>query len=367
MEPVEADLVISRRDGFAIAFRLSTGQSWRLTPKAADVLEALQAGWNPEFGEVSGIEATIDEIRGTIAKLSEAGVFECPLTSASRRLSALALTVRPPRGVLARLIDLLGPSVLFVSGALVYGSWCYAGLDVRATSDAALGLGTTPLAWRESWLWAVPGLIALQLAHELGHALVLAGYTQRPVRLGIRFWRLLPQPFTDTRSIVTIPRRRQRLTVLLAGTAGELICWSAIVVLLYLLGTLQGAPLLPVLLTLGPFAAVLLNVFLPFQGNDGYFVVSDLTGINHLRRLGARAALSLVLGDDESRPEDGPWWVSWYGVGDFLASGVTYGGLAGLVSAILLPSWFAAFAGCVAAVAGGLYMFKKSLGGGNDG
>ena len=213
MEPVNADLVISRRGGFAIAFRLSTGQSWRLTPKAADVLEALQAGWNPEFGEVSGIDATVEEVRGTIAKLSEAGVLECPPTSASRRLSALALTIRPPHGVLTHLVDFLGPSVLFVSAALVYSSWRYAGLDVRTTFDAAVGLGTAPLAWRESWLWAVPGLIALQLAHEFGHALVLAGYAKKPVSLGIRFWRLLPQPFTDTRCIVTIPRRQQRVTV----------------------------------------------------------------------------------------------------------------------------------------------------------
>ena len=112
---------------------------------------------------------------------------------------------------------------------------------------------------------------------------------------------------------------------------------------------------------------MLLNVFLPFQGNDGYFVLSDLTGINHLGRLGARAALSLVLGDDESRPENAAWWVSWYGVGDFFASGVTYGSLVGLVSAILLSSSVAALAGCVAAVAGGLYTSKKNLGSGNDG
>jgi hypothetical protein len=123
---------------------------------------------------------------------------------------------------------------------------------------------------------------------------------------------------------------------------------------------LQNSPLLASVLLLGPIASGVINLTLPFQRNDGYFLLCDLSGIDNLGHAAAQAAASLLSGHEPNREGD-VWWMPWYGVGDMLASGLTYGALSGLLSAPVLPLPYAFLLGCMAGLTGRVYALRKSL------
>jgi len=121
------------------------------------------------------------------------------------------------------------------------------------------------------------------------------------------FW-IWPRPFADVTALVTLPRRRDRISVLLAGPLVEFSAW---LILLAALGPNVSRLGLPFVI-LGP--AILLANLVPFVRNDGYLILQELTGDRDLVHSARRAAHGAFLAPDPVTARGIRWWLPWYGL-----------------------------------------------------
>lgn len=152
----------------------------------------------------------------------------------------------------------------------------------------ALALGGF-LAWRqgEAFLTTLGGvftptgflsygvaIIAVKIAHELGHAFTAKRAGCRVPTMGVAFLVLWPVAYTDTNDTWRLTQRRDRLAVGLAGIATELIigAWALLAWSLLPPGTLRTACFV---LSTSSLAATLAVNASPFMRFDGYFILSD--------------------------------------------------------------------------------------------
>lgn len=157
-------------------------------------------------------------------------------------------------------------------------------------------------------------VIGYKVLHEVGHAIALAGATGAPVDVGLRLRWGIPSPYTDAAQLVTVPSRRTRIGVLLAGAAAEIVAWWLLVVVAVFGRSHLTGPTLFVGLAV-PVTSVLVNLALPFIRNDGYYVLEELFRIRSLAEKGRRSAYSTFFGIDMGRaPASDPWWLPWYGL-----------------------------------------------------
>jgi hypothetical protein len=153
-------------------------------------------------------------------------------------------------------------------------------------------------------------------AHELGHAVVHGAATGRPTWIGARLFWGIPQAFADVRGISTVPRRRDRLAILFAGTAAQ----SSLTIVVMLWALLSPIPppttALWLVLVVGPFSA-LINLW-PFYKTDGYFILQECVGLTNLGQKSRRAVGRMFATDrvetERALESDDPWWLPWYGL-----------------------------------------------------
>lgn len=152
-------------------------------------------------------------------------------------------------------------------------------------------------------------ILLLATIHEHAHAFAVSSRTGRRTTVGLRliFW-FWPRPFADVTALVSLPRRRDRISVLLAGPLAEVAAW---LVLLAALGPGVSRVGLPFVL-LGP--ATLLANLIPFVRNDGYLVLQELTGDRDLVHSARRAAHRAFLAPDPATSRGTSWWLPWYGL-----------------------------------------------------
>jgi putative peptide zinc metalloprotease protein len=200
--------------------------------------------------------------------------------------------------------------------------------------------------------------IATKLLHEAGHAVALhrmamaEGQRTGPITWGVSFMFLLPAPYVDASAAWLIASPRRRAVVGLAGIATDLLvaalaalAWSAMGP-----GAL-GDRLFDLVLVCG--ASSLLFNLNPLVKLDGYFVLSDLTGLPNLQAQGQAALGRLLLGPfglaDRPRAAEAPlalhaamsWLYRWtiYLSIFWLAGGVHWllaGGVVALVALLFL-------------------------------
>ena len=137
------------------------------------------------------------------------------------------------------------------------------------------------LTWQGALLYAV-ALGVLKTLHELGHAFALKARGGRVPSMGVAFVVLFPILYTDTSDAWLLPRKRDRLTVDLAGVAAEL---AVAVVATWMWIVLPEGAARSVAFSLAALSwtlslAVNLNPFMRF---DGYYVLSDAAGIPNLQ------------------------------------------------------------------------------------
>lgn len=125
-------------------------------------------------------------------------------------------------------------------------------------------------------------LLVLKAIHELGHALTTARYGCRVPSMGIAFMLGTPVFYTDTTDSWRLARRSQRLAVVFAGVAAEMIvAVAAIVVWCFL----ADGPMRTVCFALSTASiTVSLTINLnPFMRYDGYYALSDYLGVPNLQ------------------------------------------------------------------------------------
>lgn len=153
-----------------------------------------------------------------------------------------------------------------------------------------------------TWLPAMLLFAASALFHELGHAAALAASGRSPGTVGVGLYRVFPVLFSDVSEAWLLPRNR-RIAVDLGGVHFQLL-FAAGLAAAHALGA--GPAVTQALVAID--LAVLLDLN-PFLRMDGYWLVSDLTGVRGLRARSLALAADAVRG---RRPGRASWPLALY-------------------------------------------------------
>lgn len=148
----------------------------------------------------------------------------------------------------------------------------------------------------------------VKIIHEFAHAYAATRYGVRVPHMGLAFIVLYPVLYTETTGGWGLSSRRARFHIAVAGIVAEL-CLSALFLILWHVSTpgslAQTLSFLVVCVSLAGSLAINLNPLMRF---DGYFMLSDLTGIDNLQSRSiafARWRMRRVLfGLVDAAPED---------------------------------------------------------------
>lgn len=128
-------------------------------------------------------------------------------------------------------------------------------------------------------------LVFIKIIHEMGHAFMAKKYNTHVSVIGVAFVVLMPILYTDTTDATRLSSKKQRLMIDLAGISAELAL-ASICTLLWVF--LPDGPLRSVAFTTATLSWVLsLAVNLnPFMRFDGYYILSDIMGLENLQERG---------------------------------------------------------------------------------
>lgn len=154
--------------------------------------------------------------------------------------------------------------------------------------------------------WYGGALIFAKICHELGHAYAATRAGCRVPTMGIAFLVMWPVLYTDTTDAWRLVDRRQRLLIGAAGMLTEILLALIATFLWTFLpeGPLKSATFLIATVTWIMTLAVNLNPFMRF---DGYYLLSDILGIENLQdrsfALAKWQLREILFGFNESPPE----------------------------------------------------------------
>ena len=147
--------------------------------------------------------------------------------------------------------------------------------ELFSETTEILAISNLPLLWGS--------LILLKVIHEFGHAYACKRYGGAVPEMGIVMILMTPCAYVDASASWKFPRRRQRLSVALAGMYVESMI-AAIAALVWA-GTQPGLVHSAAVnvVTLASIVTVLFNLN-PLMKFDGYYVFSDLLGVFNLQQ-----------------------------------------------------------------------------------
>jgi putative peptide zinc metalloprotease protein len=228
-----------------------------------------------------------------------------PLVNPDALLSRTVGYVRPlftPAALLAWLV------MMTVGGVILFQRW-----DSFQSPFHSLLANNTLL-----FLWAA--LVGLKVIHEFGHAYACKVFGGNVPEMGVFLVALTPCAYVDASTAWGFPQLRQRVAVSLAGMYFEsIVAFLALVVWCWTDNALLSSwahhvVVLSTILTLG------FNIN-PLMRFDGYYVLSDLTGIPNLRQRSLEEVQALckryLLGIETATVDDTPgvrWFLRLYGV-----------------------------------------------------
>jgi putative peptide zinc metalloprotease protein len=187
-----------------------------------------------------------------------------------------------PENWLQRLL----PRVAFVYSRLF---WCLVALTALVGVYFATRQWTSLVAAAEDalnfevLLLHAAAILGLKAVHELGHALTTVRYGCRVPSMGVAFMLGAPVLYTDTSDSWRLPKCADRLAIVFAGVAAELIV-AAVALLLWAFlpdGTCRQICFALATASIILSLAVNLNPFMRF---DGYFALSDYLEVPNLQQ-----------------------------------------------------------------------------------
>ena len=160
-------------------------------------------------------------------------------------------------------------------------------LGVAGLCGAELTAGTRTILDAGNWVGPMLLWAALKVVHELGHAVAAAARGVRVGRGGVMFFMMAPIAYVDVSDAWRLPHARDRILIAAGGIAVELTVAAVAFWVWWLspVGQIRQSAL-SVFLLAGP-ATLLVNAN-PLLRLDGYYILSDLTGIANLREHGRR-------------------------------------------------------------------------------
>ena len=164
-------------------------------------------------------------------------------------------------------------------------------------------------------------LVVAKIIHELGHAFTAKQFGLRVPRMGIAIVLLLPMLYTDTSETWRLTRRRDRFAIAAAGMRIELMlaAWCTLAWAFFPDAAWRSA--LFFLATTSWVMTLAINAS-PFMRFDGYYMLSDATGIPNLHSEASKAVRYFLrkhlLGFREAPPtlegEKSPSWLLGFGL-----------------------------------------------------
>jgi len=136
-------------------------------------------------------------------------------------------------------------------------------------------------------------LVAVKTLHEFGHAYTAKALGSSVRSMGVTLIFLFPVAYSDVTDSWRLPSRRRRLLISLAGVLVELVLGAAGLVVWAVSppGLLNSVAFVVSSVTL--LSTLLINLN-PAMRYDGYYVLSDLLGIDNLQPLAFAAARRLL-------------------------------------------------------------------------
>jgi hypothetical protein len=315
-------------NGCCVVYDERTSESWEISEGVSCFLDCFDAGWQPGDALPASLQAyalTPADLAAIVVELADQGLIvdvaaplpiarPAPQSWRDRRVALWGIPVLSPNHW--RILTMALTAALVASFALWWsllplspglGRLAFLGRlfleSLHAPPRSATAAIEFPLCW-----------LLLAAVHETAHGFALTSRTGKPTAVGLRFFFGLPRPFTDASAIVTLPRRSDRLRVILAGPLAEFAAWLA---LLAALREHAGA-LGPVFLVFGPLSLCLNLV--PVTQNDGYLLLQEWTGDRHLLRTARVAARLAFFGPtDRNAGRSIRWWLPWFGLFELVA------------------------------------------------
>ncbi|ARU86675.1 HlyD family efflux transporter periplasmic adaptor subunit [Pseudomonas sp. M30-35] len=182
------------------------------------------------------------------------------------------------------------------------------------------------------------GIVVVKVIHELGHAYMATRFGCRVPAMGVAFLVMMPMLYTDTTAAWRLRSRRKRLLIDCAGMMAELGVAVISTLLWVALPDGQLRSVAFILATTGWLMSLAVNIN-PFMRFDGYYVLSDFTGIPNLQgrafALGRWRLRELLFGLGDEPPEDLPLrtqrWMIVYAYATWIYRLILFVGIALLV------------------------------------
>ncbi|WP_028067850.1 FHA domain-containing protein [Solirubrobacter soli] len=176
-------------------------------------------------------------------------------------------------------------AVLAVVGLPVFAVELFSGSSTPLFVNDSLSLGALALLF---------GRLALVVAHELAHGLVLAATGRSVSRGGLRFILVVPYAFVDT-SDAWFERRAYRIAIAGAGPASDLAFAGLAAILSATLSGTAGEVAFQV--AIAGYLSAFFNLN-PLLERDGYHIAIDLLREPDLRRRARAAIARRIAGQD---------------------------------------------------------------------
>lgn len=298
--------------GMAILERLSR-------PRDLDDLAA-------ELARDTPVRLSREEIRQFCQDLQDKGLTCCSLIRPVAALEAEAagrvqhplrwllhhylyfrIPVIRPDAFLGRTVS----SLRFLGSApflILYGVVLLAGLGMLSLRFEEY-LHTFPYYLTGSGLaWYAAVVTGLKIVHEFAHAYTAKALGVRVPVMGVAFLVLWPVAYCDVSDAWSLPDRKKRLAIALAGITTEMAVAGASL-FLWAVSPPGLAQSLFFVLSSGSLASTLLINLNPAMSFDGYYILMDLCGIDNLRPRAFAVTLWLwrrtFCGLDDPPPEEG--------------------------------------------------------------
>ncbi len=152
----------------------------------------------------------------------------------------------------------------------------------------------------------VGATIIVKIIHELGHAYTATKYGVPVTTIGVAFIVLYPILYTETTNAWKLKNRKQRLNIAASGMMAELALSAVALILWHVLPPGMAQSLCFMVAIVSMLASLIINLN-PLMKFDGYYLFSDIVGIDNLQDRSfafAKYRLRKVLwGWDTGRPE----------------------------------------------------------------
>ena len=206
-------------------------------------------------------------------------------------------------------LERVSPALAWVFGKTFLGTTLAAGLlgvYLASRQSEALSSAFGYFFNLEGMVYYALATSVAKVVHELGHALAAKRRGLRVPTVGVAFLVMMPVLYTDTSESWKLTRRADRFAIAGAGIALELMlaAWTTLAWAFCPDGTLRSAFFL--LATTTWIWTLAVNAS-PFMRFDGYFLLSDLTGLPNLHErcfaLARRMLRSVLFGYRVPDPE----------------------------------------------------------------